>query len=373
MLADGRTFCYGRALQKKVSPGAVVLDIGTGVGIMALLACRAGAQKVYAIEPDDVVQVARKAAVANGFSDRIEFLQASSLAIDLPERVDGIVSDIRGVLPHFGTGILSILDARDRFLAPNGWMIPARDSLSMAVIACPARHASLVEPWETGYGFDFSQARANTVNSWSRASVRAEELVVDPQQWAVLDYRTLAGPSVAGDAEWTVDGNAVAHGLCVWFDCETAPGIGFSNSPVSDERHIYEQGFFPWPRGTELRAGDKVRVRLRADFVQSDYVWTWTTRVIDGTSGSIKAAYDQSTFHAMPFSRDRLRMRAHTYIPAPGDDARIDRRILELMGDAQSIGAIADRILAEFPSRFRDWNAALTRVGDLSNRYSTSR
>lgn len=371
MIADlGRTSSYARALEARITPGAVVLDVGTGPGIMALLACRAGARKVYAVEPDDVIQVAREAAAANGFVDRIQFLQASSLAIDLPERVDGIVSDLHGVLPLFGTSLLSLIDARDRFLKPRGWMIPVREDLFVAIVASPPRHAPLVEPWDNEYGFDFSSARLRTVNQWTKAAVAAREMVVEPQRWALLDYDTIRDPSVSGQASWTVGRATVAHGLCVWFDCDTAPGIRFSNSPISDERHVYGRGFFPWPHGTELRAGDTVRVQLRAAFVRPDYLWSWKTRVVDGASGSIKAAYDQSTFAGAPLPRERLRKRADTFVAQPKVDASIDRRILDLMADRIALAQIADIILGEFPGQFRDWKAALTRAGDLSERYS---
>jgi protein arginine N-methyltransferase 1 len=77
MIADhGRMDAFVRALGRAVKPGAVVVDIGTGTGIFALLACRFGARRVYAIEPSDAIQVAREIAAANGCADRIEFIQA---------------------------------------------------------------------------------------------------------------------------------------------------------------------------------------------------------------------------------------------------------------------------------------------------------
>src|SRR5438876_6163650 len=94
MIADEqRTAAYARALEARITDGAVVADVGTGSGIMAMIACRAGACRVYALEPDDIIQVAREAAAANGFADRICFIQAASSELDLPEPVDGIVSD----------------------------------------------------------------------------------------------------------------------------------------------------------------------------------------------------------------------------------------------------------------------------------------
>ena len=66
-----RFHAYMEALRRTVKPGSVVLDMGTGPGIMALLACRFGARKVYAVEPEPIIQVAREIAISNGFADRL--------------------------------------------------------------------------------------------------------------------------------------------------------------------------------------------------------------------------------------------------------------------------------------------------------------
>lgn len=87
MIADQvRMSAYVQALEKHVKPDSVVLDIGTGTGIFALLACRFGARKVYAIEPNEAIQVARELAAANGYADRIEFIEDLSTRVTLPER-----------------------------------------------------------------------------------------------------------------------------------------------------------------------------------------------------------------------------------------------------------------------------------------------
>jgi protein arginine N-methyltransferase 1 len=371
MIADtGRTASYARALETNIIPGSVILDIGTGPGILALLACRYGAGKVYAVEPYDVIQAAREAATASGFADRVECMQASTTDIVLPEKVDGIVADLRGVLPPFQRSLLSIIDARDRFLKPDGWIVAARDTMWAAVVSSPALHDVVTNAWQTAYGFDFSGARVRAANQWLGRSVNAEDLLVEPQCWAVVDYKNIQRPDVSGDASWPIERDGVAHGVTVWFDCETAPGLGFSNSPASSERHVYKQAFFPWPEATRLVRGDHLTVRLRADFVQSDYVWSWDTRLVDGGSGKMKVTYRQSSFFGTQPSRDRLCRRAHAFVAELNEDSRIDRRILALMDEKLTLGEIGSRILAEFPSRFKDWYGALTRAGDLSERYS---
>src|SRR5262245_17467881 len=102
MIADRvRYEAYSHALQKAIRPGSVVLEIGTGPGIFAVQACRLGAARVYAVEPDPVIQVAREIAHANSCADKIEFIEGLSTRAELPVKADVIVSDLRGILPLF--------------------------------------------------------------------------------------------------------------------------------------------------------------------------------------------------------------------------------------------------------------------------------
>src|SRR5260221_7971762 len=80
-----RTDAYAEALRRSVGASSVVLDMGTGVGIWALLACQFGARKVYAVDPNDAIQIAREIAAANGYASKIEFIQDLTTRITLPE------------------------------------------------------------------------------------------------------------------------------------------------------------------------------------------------------------------------------------------------------------------------------------------------
>src|SRR6266852_9781320 len=130
MITDNlRTDAYAEALKREIKVGDVVADIGTGPRILALIACRFGARRVYAFEPSGVIELAREIAAANGFADRIEFIPKISTESSLPEPANVIASDLHGILPFFGKGLISIIDARKRFLAPNGRLIPACETL----------------------------------------------------------------------------------------------------------------------------------------------------------------------------------------------------------------------------------------------------
>ena len=76
----------------------VVLDVGTGTGILSFFAAQAGARKVYAVEASSSATVAERLAIANGLSDKIEIIMGKIEEIDIPEKVDLIISEPIGFL-----------------------------------------------------------------------------------------------------------------------------------------------------------------------------------------------------------------------------------------------------------------------------------
>ena len=306
-LDEGRSRAYADCLTRVVTGRSVVVDIGAGAGFFALLAARLGARRVYAIEPGDALHLAEQMAIQNGLAGRMEFIHGLSFDVTLPERADVIVSDLHGVLPAYQRGLSSLVDARTRFLAPGGVMIPRRDTLWAAIVESPKLHHETVGVWGADvFGIDMTAARPAALGTWHKTRFAPSDLVTAPACWGVLDYQSLQSPDVRGALQWIVGARRPAHGVAAWFDWDGGDGVGFSNSPLSGERHIYGQAFFPWPEEVDLRPGDEVRVTLCADAVQSACVYRWDTQVREA-DGRTKAAFEQSDFLSEAFSAGRLR------------------------------------------------------------------
>lgn len=144
MAVDGaRMDAYGRAIERAVRPGSIVVDLGCGTGIMSLLALRAGARRVHAVEIDPAIWLARDLAVANGYGDKLVVHHCSSLDLELEEPADVVIADLRGSSPLFGQNLAALEDAKRRLLTPGGVLTPVRDRLFVALAETEAHRQGL--------------------------------------------------------------------------------------------------------------------------------------------------------------------------------------------------------------------------------------
>lgn len=370
MIGDApRMAAYTAALRRAVAADAIVADIGTGTGVFAVLAARMGARKVYAIEPGDAIEVARAVAAVNGVADRVEFIQAASTDVELPEAASIVVSDLRGVLPFNGRHIPSIADARRRLLAPGGVLIPRRDRLWAAIAEAPSLHQEHVAPWdEQRLGLDLRPMREMLSNTWRRARLDPEQLLSAAASVATLDYATIEDADLRVDEVFTASRAGTAQGIVLWFDAEIDEDAGFSNVP-GGPASIYGQAYFPLADGVPLEAGERLSAHVEARLVADDYVWRWRARRgAEGAGG--RNVVEQSTVCGAPIGIARLRKSANRYVPRLSPDGELAVAALTGMQGGQSIGEIALELLRRYPQRFGDWNAALGFVGELSQRYS---
>jgi type I protein arginine methyltransferase len=370
MIADrARTGAYAEAIARVVRPGDVVAEIGCGPGLFSLLACRAGAKRVYAIESNESVAFARELVAANGCTGRIEILHASSRYVNLPERANVIVSDIRGVLPFLGDAIASLEDARERLLAPGGVMIPAVDKLYAAVASVPEFYAQIISAWQDSFdGVRLSPMRERAVNSTHSVNFDTAKLISEPHEWGRLDYQRGLQERVAAELRFQALRDGVGHGICVWFETMLFEALGYSSGP-GQPTGVYGQLFLPWRESMSLDAGEEVLVHLHVDPVGDSYVWRWET-VFPGGNQQAGRRFSQSTLEGARFSPEILQRRSTDFIPQLSSQGRAESWVLQNMDGTKSLQQIAEGAAARFPELFRDSQEALALVSRLSGKFA---
>ena len=196
MLSDTvRVQTYHRGIRNNVRPGDVVVDLGTGTGLLAFMASRAGAKKVYAVEHSDFIEVAREIGRHNGFTN-IEFVQANSREFTPPEPVDIVLHEQMGDELFNENMLQNLLDVRDRLLRPHGRILPAKFRLYVEPVTL---HESMRVRrfWniELPDGIDLSPMR-DSPTAGRRDTGRHEQIWLRPGSVAA----TFGDPSAPGDA-----------------------------------------------------------------------------------------------------------------------------------------------------------------------------
>jgi protein arginine N-methyltransferase 1 len=264
-------------------------------------------------------------------------------------------------------GLVSLVDARERHLKPGGTMIPLRDTVMAALVAAPRTYADAVGAWEpSGTGLDMGPGRDAAAAAPTTLLEEIDPVVSDRVAWWRIDYATLTTPSASGRIELTVARHAVAHGCALWFDAVLSEGIGYSTAPETGDT-LYGCAFLPWPQPVEVRAGARATIELRADHLDSSYVWSWNTDLA-GADGVRR--FRQSSFGAVPLSRERLARRRREHRPDVSGDAHVDAAALDLMCRGRTLGEVAGELRRRFPERFATDAAALGRAADLAARYA---
>ncbi len=255
-----RLDAYAQAIAETVREGDVVLDLGAGLGILSLLAARAGARRVYAVEMGYAASLARRIVADNGLSGRIEILEAHSLDVELPERADVLVSETLGSFALEESTLAFTIDARRRLLREDARMVPRRLQPWLAPVELPGEHAK-ADFWSEVAGFDFSAARDELLGRMSLADVTPPELMSRPQPFAALDLRTVTRAAVSGRHLFTLRRSGTVHGVAGWFVAELADDIFLSNAPGGPPTH-WRQAFFPFREPVSVVAGDVMEVTL---------------------------------------------------------------------------------------------------------------
>ena len=277
-----RTEGFRRAIESVVRPGDIVLDVGAGTGILSLFAARAGAARVYAVERTTVAVLAQELAAANGVAEIVQVIQGDVMDIELPERVDVIVSEWLG---GFGIdeGMLApVIAARDRWLKPGGVMIPRSVTAWTALVNDRHLGETMGFLQDDPYGgLSLDGLVEMTVNeiiySGSYRHLAAGDSRSEPGRLWTTDADTISLDDARAPHEaetpLPVRDAGTANALALWFSAELAHGISLSVGPGDPPTH-WGMTTAPLRSAVELTPDTVVRARVRTAPARPEGTWT---------------------------------------------------------------------------------------------------
>lgn len=246
MIADeARTRLFIQAIQRIVRPGDIVLDLGTGTGVLAIAAVKAGAARVYAVERAAIADVAAAMFERNSVADRITLIRSHSTAISLPERAHVLTGELLGTDPLSERILEYTADAVKRLLVPGARLAPRKLKLFGRAVELPesliARHwvdRRTSDHWAHLYGMDFRALREAGRNRSPAFTVKAE----DAARWRFLTSSTeLIEIDLAREPAFPLEATRTAmvntpgtlSGIIVFWELELDSEARLSTDPAS--------------------------------------------------------------------------------------------------------------------------------------------
>jgi protein arginine N-methyltransferase 3 len=214
-----RDFIYDN---KSIFKDKIVLDVGCGTGILSMFCAKAGAKLVLAVDNSDIINKARENVSRNDLQDRVTCIRGKIEDVVLPvPHVDIIVSEWMGYCLLYESMLDSVIYARDKYLVPDGLMVPSHATLRIAPLADSDLIASHVDFWRDVYGFNMTSMLEKIHDEALTRVVDAKELAADSAIFYELDLHKVTVKDLefcqSFEVKWK-DGFERLEGFIIWFD-----------------------------------------------------------------------------------------------------------------------------------------------------------
>ncbi len=283
---DVRVIAFKAALQKLIKPDeTTVLEVGTGTGILSLMAASLGAKSVFATEAaNGMIEISQTSFSKNETGTNINLIPIDDTNPEpaLPNDVDIIVSECLGHFA-FDENMVRVVASLKPRLSAKGQFVPRRIRLVVATTNSHDISSTYIEPWnDEMYGFDFSHIKEKAIGQIYVKTFHAKDLNSNSAE--VIDY--IVGDStdfLQGGAKLVVNPNETIYGLVGWFEAELAEDIWLSTSPMSELTH-WEQVFMPFEDPISFQDSTELNVDLEISSSEEDnkVLFTWRITGSDG-------------------------------------------------------------------------------------------
>jgi len=250
-----RTSTYQKAILDNPSDfaGKVVLDVGAGSGILSFFAQQAGAKRVYAVEASSIAKFAGQLVESNKVSNVIKVISGKIEEINLPEKVDIIISEPMGYMLLNERMLETYLHAK-KWLKPEGKMFPTRGDLHIAPFTDESLYMeqfNKVNFWYQEYfhGVNLCSLREAAMKEYFKQPIvdtfdigictaKTERHIIDFQTTHETELHRIEIP-----LNFHILQSGTIHGLAFWFDVAfigSNTTVWLSTAPTQPLTHWYQ-------------------------------------------------------------------------------------------------------------------------------------
>jgi tetratricopeptide (TPR) repeat protein len=273
MLADHeRNDAFEKAIQRAIKTDSVVLDIGTGSGLLSMMAAKYGAKQVYTCEASShIADVAEKIIEKNGFKEKVSIFNLKSTQLtqkELTQKPNLIIAEIFDAGLVGEMAIPSFRHALKELCADNCQVIPAKAKVMGRLLHLPS--SASVNPMKSISGFDlspFDQFRIPKEYISEDLKLSYHKFLSDEFSMVNFDFMNLGDPipensfkskSLRIEASDT----GVLHGVAFWFNLLLDEEVELSSRPDRLNNH-WGQALFFFEQHKEVKKGEMVELNMR--------------------------------------------------------------------------------------------------------------
>lgn len=192
-----------------------------------MFCAKAGAAKVIAVDKSDIIDKARENIFNNKLSDTITCIRGAIEDVSLPvDKVDIIVSEWMGYCLLYEAMLPSVLFARDRYLKPDGLLVPSSATLWIAPVEDQGYSSDHISFWRDVYGFDMKAMQEGIYDEVRIEAMPPSCLCGEAYPFKVLDLYSIKTDDLVFSAKWETNIKSSAQsldGFLMWFDNFFAP------------------------------------------------------------------------------------------------------------------------------------------------------
>ncbi len=269
MLEDEvRVNAFEKAIREKVKPGDRVLDVGTGTGILALLAAKAGATEVVGVDSANIIEVAKKAAEKTAITN-VKFIRSDIRDLKI-DPVDCLICELIG-LYITDEGIMQKVANALKHLKPSGTLIP--EKIDVFVVPVQSERAG-IGFWKKRYGIDYS-AVEEVSDAIRNCDMTGSKLLSEPVKAFTIDLKGKENTRLNFDYAFKMSCDCEFHGCVMYFEAKLSDTTTISTDPRKPLTH-WKQIFLPNKTRVTMKKGETLGVFLKSVFNNTKWKWKYS-------------------------------------------------------------------------------------------------